>query len=668
MRFSSFSNRAFTPLFIFEYKERTVGAPVSVSAFVRRMEKHWVETLGNSSSDNLRAVWRQLGSVFGEAILAHGRPEENTWRVLQPPTGTGKTQGLCVYAAMLAKQNEQQDHDNKTGMLVVTHLIAQCDEVVERVNQIAGSTVALASHSESRAHPLTMGAASVLVITHQAFVNAAKDLSKDTAGRWSDYTNWMHGERKLVVIDEALTNMVEESRLQSSAVSRVLGLIPTDIKLAYKSQVSALEALDTLFLRIAQKIDETPGDGLTTTRMAWRGSMQMPASFKMDGLRSALSTHAYDKSFLGRESLSDRHRLRDMVDNTLRAAEEVMANWGYYSREGKDDTLNCAKLAIPSDLQGAVVLDATASQNFIWRLFTNRANTYEAPAHARSYRNVTLHVARSSGVGKGAMIENHKDRIPRLFQDLEGRLSSDRRGFLCCHKAVVPFAKTFEPNFASFDIGHWGAIDGRNDWKDYDVAVLFGLSYRDQIWANNTFMAFRGRQEDEWFNRPVFDEHADVRRELQNRQLSVSVVQAINRVQCRKVIDSAGNCSATDVFVVLPQDATGDAVLAAIESEMPHIQLKEWGFALDGLGKKKPKIRRGSAHEALSAYMQNQCPGEYPVAKIKSDLQLSDSLWKESISKALRDAEHPLTKDLAGIKVSYVAGRGRGAKSRLVKL
>lgn len=266
------------------------------------------------------------------------------------------------------------------------------------------------------------------------------------------------------------------------------------------------------------------------------------------------------------------------------------------------------------------------------------------------------------------MIENYKERVPRLIEDLEGRLSSDRKVFLCCHKAVEPFAMTFDPNFARFDVGHWGAIDGRNDWKDCDVAVLFGLSFRNPIWANNTFMAFRGRQEDEWIEEPVFEEHSDVRREMQDRQISVSVIQAINRVQCRKVIDSVGNCSPTDVFIVLPEHATGDAILRAIEKEMPHINVKEWDFALDGSRQKKPKIRKGSAHEALLAYMRNQSPGEYAVAHIKSDLDLSDSLWKDSTAKALRDADHPLTKDLAGINVSYAAGRGRGAKSRLVKL
>lgn len=645
-----------------------MGAPVSVSAFEQRMENHWVEALGNSSSANLKLVWRQLGSAFGEAILAHGRPEGKTWRVLQPPTGTGKTQGLCVYAAMLANQNSKLRDDLKTGMLIVTHLIAQCDEVVELVNKIAGSEVALASHSNSKPHRLSMNAAPILVITHQAYVNAVKGRSEADAQRWSDLTNWMHGDRELIVVDEALSNIIDGSQVKSSAVSQALGFIPQEIKSAFKRQVSALEEFDNIFQKAAEAIARNPDEGLTTTRMAWKGTAEMPEVYKMDGLRSALWGHQYDKSILGKTSVADRHRLRDKVDHTLASIEAVMANWAYYARSGNDNTLNFASLVIPEDLPGAVVLDATATQNFLWRLFEKTAKVYEAPVNARSYRNVILHVTRSKGVGRDAMREHHKNRIPRLIEDLEGRLSSDRKVFLCCHKSVEPFAKTFAPNFATFEIGHWGAIDGRNDWKDCDVAVLFGLSYRNPIWANNTFMAFRGRQEDEWLKEPKFEEFSDVRREMQNRQISVAVIQAINRVQCRKVIDDAGNCSATDVFIVLPEGAPGDAILSAIETEMPNICVKDWNFVLDGVRQKEPKIRKGSAHEALLAYMQNQPPGEYSVVQIKSDLDLSDSLWKESIAKALRDEDHPLTKDLAGIKVSYVPGQGRGAKSQLVKL
>jgi hypothetical protein len=48
---------------------------------------------------------------------------QSPWRILQPPTGTGKTQGTCVYAAMQAGQNRETEGVLKpVGILIVTRL------------------------------------------------------------------------------------------------------------------------------------------------------------------------------------------------------------------------------------------------------------------------------------------------------------------------------------------------------------------------------------------------------------------------------------------------------------------------------------------------------------------------------------------------------------------
>lgn len=641
--------------------------PVSPIHFANRMERHWTDTLGNTSSDGLKTIWRQLGKAFGQAIMAYGKPEGGTWRVLQPPTGTGKTQGLCVYASMVAEQNARVEDSQKTGILIVTRLIAQCDEVVSLINDLAGAEVALARHSEARVSEGQMASADVLVITHQAYTNAVQGIDGEGSGQWPNFINWDHGQRKLTVIDEALANMVDERKLSAEDLAHVLGFIPQEIRHRHPKQMDALTTLLGLFDQIHEKVSGDPVLG--TMRVVYRGTMAMPQSYIMTPLREAMWSHPYDKTVLGKESNADRHRLRDKVDATLKGAQSVMEHWAYYAKKGDDHTFNQAVLVIPEEIPGPVVLDATATQNFLWELFKERSEVYEVPSNARSYGNVSLHVARASGVGKGKMFALQRERVPRLLEDLEGRLDETRKVFLCCHKAVEPIAMTFAPAFASYEVGHWGAIDGRNDWKDCDVVVLFGLSYRDPIWANNTFMAFQGLQEDHWLRNPTFGVYADVRREMQDRQISVSVIQAINRVQCRKVIDGDGNCSPTDAFIVLPEDRTGDAILAAICSEMPGVRVKEWDFALDSQTTKVPSVRKGSSHEALVSYMQNQLPGEYLAKDIRADLEITESVWRESLAPSLRDRDHPLTQALEAINVTYqVTGKGRGAKSYLVKL
>ena len=514
---------------------------ISPIDFTKRMERHWVETLGNASSDQLRALWKSIGHVFGQAILASEKPSDNRWRVLQPPTGTGKTQGLCVYCSMVAKANRRVSENDRLGILVVTRLISQCDEIVKTINRLSGRPAALARHSEANVTADEAKSAEILVVTHAAYATAIDGVAKDDASRWSRLTHWKHGRRRLTVIDEALTSMVEEHRVSADDVSKAKGMIPTSIQERFPDQMQALKVFEDLFQQIAKLTSASTEEDRYRSRVVWRsandGKITMPDAFRMDPLIAALSDHEYDRQVLGKNSLADRRRLKENVEATLRAVQAVMERWGYYAKKGDHHTFNASVLALPDNLPGPVVLDATATQNFTWELLEDRAIIEPVPVGGRSYRNVTLHVARASGIGKGQMIEKHKERIPRLLDDLQARLSPSRRVFLCCHLGVEPYVKTFEPDFAAFDVGHWGAIDGRNDWMDFDVAVLFGLSYRDHIWANNAFMAFRGLQDDEWLRQPRYQDYDDVRQMMQERQLAVSIIQAINRVQCRKVID-----------------------------------------------------------------------------------------------------------------------------------
>jgi hypothetical protein len=210
------------------------------------------------------------------------------------------------------------------------------------------------------------------------------------------------------------------------------------------------------------------------------------------------------------------------------------------------------------------------------------------------------------------MVKNVKTRFPRLLHALEGELGTDRSVFLCLHKDAEHVALSYEHHFAGFDVGHWGAVDGRNDWAACDTAVIFGLPYRDQVWSTNQIFALRGYQDDEWIQNPVWNEHADVRRVMEQRQLSVSIIQAINRICCRRVIDAQGRCPAADIYIALPKDKTGDAVLQDILADMPSIRVVPWNFELDG--PKVRKARSGTSHAALITLMSNRLPGETAIS------------------------------------------------------
>jgi hypothetical protein len=346
-----------------------------------------------------------------------------------------------------------------------------------------------------------------------------------------------------------------------------------------------------------------------------------------------------------------------------------MDQWAYYTKKGNDHSINSAAFLIPWNVPGPVVLDATASNNFLWDLFGPMHRIVPTPSHVRNYSTVTLHVARGVGVGKTAMVKKVKVRFPRLLRSLKKELTSDRSVFLCMHLDAEQVAKDVVSSgahpFARLDVGHWGAVDGRNDWATYDTAVIFGLPYRDPVWSTNQFFALQGPQDDEWLKNPVWNQYENVRLVMQQRQLSVSIIQAINRVCCRRVIDAEGRCPPADIFIVLPTDKTGDAILQDIRSDMPDINVAVWDFELDWVKTREP--RKGTSHEALMAFMATRPLGETAMSTVKSALDLSPKKLK-NLKEALSKPEHPTTAALQKLGIGYIVkGAGSASKAFLIK-
>jgi hypothetical protein len=639
---------------------------VTPEEFATAMKNRW-HSLGNTASPRLLLLWAEMAATFNRAI-ADNQNTGTKWRVLEPPTGTGKTQGLCVYAALTIDKN--QSSNSPLGILIVTRTIAQADEIIATVRDLISDPLdaekVQASHSGARLHSFAMRATEVLVITHEAYTRALEGLNREQYGRWEDHTTWEHGPRRLTIIDEAISGVVEENQVRADDVRIALCYIDAALRRQFPAEVAALQRVCDVLDRVAAlNVDNADP---TAARIVWRGLKddcnKHPRMPSLGSLRAAMGTIDYDLKALRKNSPHDRMRIAANVDRTLKDCEAIMARWAYYYRKGNADTFNSSQLLIPSGLPGPVILDATASQNFLWRLLGSRAEIAKVPCGTRTYGNVTIHVARGSGVGKTKMTERGMVRFPRLLADLQQHLSPIRRVLLCVHKRVEHIALSFEPHFAQYSVAHWGAIDGKNDWNEHDAVVIFGLSYRDPIWATNTFFALQGLQDNRWLERPAWGAFADVRREMQRRQLTVSIIQAVNRVRCRRVIDEHGNCPPTDVFIMLPAGVDGDAILGHLRDEMPGIGVVPWQFEMDGPAE---RVRRGSSHEALVALMANRLPGETPMSFIRAELGLTNSAVKD-LRGVLRDDDHHLTKSLAQSGVRYLTtGKGRGARSFLLK-
>ena len=150
------------------------------------------------------------------------------------------------------------------------------------------------------------------------------------------------------------------------------------------------------------------------------------------------------------------------------------------------------------------------------------------------------------------------------------------------------------------------------------------------------------------------------------RQLSASIIQAINRIRCRHVTDEHGGCPPADVFILLPSGSRGEDILGAIRREMPGLQVVDWPFDPDG-----PEVsvrKQSTPHGRLVTYMENRAPGRTSLKVIARELDLNPNA-KKDLQKNLRNENHPTTLALRAMGVTYssLTGKGRAGKSELVK-
>src|SRR5262249_37774215 len=135
-------------------------------------------------SGPLRKLWTTMANTYQDAIVDTAAGVPPRWRILWPPTGSGKTLGAKVYSALQAERNAATAGLRKpVGILIVTRLIAQADEMVTTINTLAVRQVAVADHSEHRATHEQLNDSDVLVITHQAYVTATQTLTNAREGK-----------------------------------------------------------------------------------------------------------------------------------------------------------------------------------------------------------------------------------------------------------------------------------------------------------------------------------------------------------------------------------------------------------------------------------------------------------------------------------------------------
>lgn len=654
---------------------------VPTPMFVKEMIRHW-EGLGHVSNKALEDTWKQLAEAFIDHVKAHEFPSmEGNWTVLSPPTGTGKTEGAILYSAMLSGVFTA-DPQLHPGILIVTRMIKDANRIANDINWhsmryapglLDTNTVAVAYHTEAaddlRRRDLRQFP--VLVVTHKAYENALDGLESNAyPTAWDYYSNYLDRKRKLVIIDEAI-DLILESRVSGDDVRSLIGLIPGPLYETFHEEVYWLNKLHERIKELSENGGSEPVANGVLYREAMLGSLMgppeedthFPPQFR--ALREALKDYRSTVAPFskGKRSASEED-VRRGLDELIRDVNAVLQNpWLWQTKHEGIITLNSAKLLVPEDVKGAIVLDATAGENVVYDVFDRAKRLPQIPG-TRRYDNVLLHVGKGQRTGKVSMRKKAKEDISLLIAELE-KWAKNRRVLVITHaereQALRRAAKRLSPEKGfTISIDHWGAINGVNDYLGCDTIVIFGLNHFPPTWPTNIFFACQGVQSNEWLGSKEsrrFGTHKDISEALKVGQLVSDVVQATNRVRCRNVVDSKGNCLRTDVYILLPK-RNGEDILGGITNAMPGIQVVEWEFSTQ-----KNKQKKAKYDGQLIEFFRDMEPGKIPVRVVKEKFSISETTF-ERIRARVRERSPKDSLGRAMIEYGVIyEGKGREGKT-----
>ncbi|GEM_PF-3237371 len=614
------------------------------TAFIERMKIHWEKQLRLELSSPLITGWEQL-----EAACLTATKGNAAWQVLQLPTGTGKTQALTVLCA-------SQSLTEHPGILIVTRCTAEADEIALSINQLSAGQVALAVHQKSPASLAKIHASPVLVVTHSAYRNALREIVLDNAcqNQWDRIGRYQHGNRSWLIVDEAF-EWVEAYQGDVTELSVLNGALSS---LSKPELVPSLSGLAELTNSIVRGFETDASAKLLTGRQT-----ELLHSLDIDRLKSLVSSITPADMDIWPSIEKPRHALRKEYLKgleQLNLLQSVSNAW--VSKRGKRIKLNGSRLLMAPAGKRGVILDATAAIDATYELLGNRTDVLPRPANGRIYGNVTLNLSTGHSVGKEHLSKQASLYWPRIRSALNNHLHRESHTLIICHKDVEASLSTKGLNSCDISKAHWGDLDGKNHWREYDVGVIFGMPFLDDVTPTNAVLAYQPHLAETWFDGGrSFGSYLDIGQTFKDGFVAKSVVQALNRIRCRKPTDRIGNCMPTELFMLLGNCRTSAAVTGAIQSQMPGIQVREWDAGM-ATGRKK----RSPTQDKLLSLLTSLAPGIHLKSSIIVSLGINDRTF-ERMSPTMQQPSSTIAQELTSLGVEYHCATGRGKEAYFMK-
>src|SRR5262249_51535204 len=252
-----------------------------------------------------------------------------------------------------------------------------------------GAAFACHSDVKPRPAPSLLLHYPTLVVCHRSYELALDELLIEEHERYDVLMKFRNGQRRLAIVDEAL-DQVYVARLEPDDLHRVQGLIRDPrILQRHLRAVDVIESARHALLKVAEGYHIVSAEELLA--------------------RSGLTVEDADAALIAlwkevREAKAVKPKSRLIVKESLTALRRHLAASRRTESQKMYRAVIGTRLLLPPDA-GQVILDATGTLN---NVYVGRPESYEVktmPA-VRDYRSVTLHVAKTRGTGKCAMLKD----------------------------------------------------------------------------------------------------------------------------------------------------------------------------------------------------------------------------------------------------------------------
>ncbi len=518
----------------------------------------WIEEFHNVSSKSLRDSWSTLATAFNDCIIDNKDGRDARRLVVSMPTGSGKTTGLAHYLGMLPED---------TKAVIIVFFTDSADELENTINQ-SNPGKAIAIHSKNGTKLTDISEHQVLIVTHAHYLNHM----------YKDHLE----QRDLVVIDEAI-DLLQEYRITNPGLRRLRTVFESVINPGYDVKDSIDKVIG--MLETSKQIQEQINNINNDYKEAFKGSdddsppslsrrehllksMGIAEGICFDDLREIIRKKDCSQILTTRSNSFGEASLKQVLLEDITSIENILKGWFYYYGSNLDtSSLNTASIKLPN--KSVVVLDATATTNYLYKMFSD-VTLYPSEEKARSYSNVDLYLAKGFSTGKSSLMTNPQTSAGSLLENLRLTIPNTSKVLIVTHKGLGGSLASYEMPF-DYEVNHFGNLTGKNDWQDFDTVVIYGLMHKPEEFHINR-QATSGK--DDFIN--IDDNYA--RKKLISTDLASEVIQAINRVRCRKVIDEEGNCKKTNIYLTLPPGELGADILSSVRRVMVNINIKDWVF------------------------------------------------------------------------------------------